>query len=206
MNLLMHPTYFPNIAHFVAISQAGSLTFEKADNFQKQSYRNRSYIYAANGKQLLNIPVVHTQKNRQQYAHVLTCNTENWQRNHWRSLETAYRTSPFFEFYEDDIAPLFKAPVTRLFDFNMACIETVLDCMQYNLPYKTTTVYQKNPEQQTDLRFLADVKATNNLKFEPYNQVFNTKHGYINNLSILDLLFNEGPNSINYLQAQKAFW
>ena len=103
MDILIHPTYLPNIAHFVAIVQAEQVCFEMDDNFQKQTYRNRAYIYGANGKLSLNIPVIHTQKERQKYRDVRIYNEDNWQLNHWKSLETAYRTSPFFEFYEDDL-------------------------------------------------------------------------------------------------------
>ncbi|TYB77060.1 WbqC family protein [Bizionia myxarmorum] len=206
MQLLIHPTYFPNIAHFVAISQAETVTFEMADNFQKQTYRNRTYIYGANGKLLLNIPVVHTQKNRQQYADVLIHNEEKWQRNHWRSLESAYKTSPFFEYYEDDLKPLFEEPASNLLHYNIACFETVCDCLQLELDIKETATFEKNPMGSTDLRFLVQAKGEKAPEFEPYTQVFDDKHDYINNLSILDLLFNEGPNAVNYLQSQKAFW
>ncbi|EGV44310.1 hypothetical protein BZARG_683 [Bizionia argentinensis JUB59] len=206
MKLLIHPTYLPNIAHFVAISQAKTVTFETADNFQKQTYRNRTYIYAANGKLSLNTPVIHTQKERQHYINVQACNEENWQRNHWKSLETAYRTSPFFEYYEDELIHLFEEPVSSLFDFNMKCFDTICDCLQLELDIKKTTLFEKEPNTYTDLRYLAKARGQKSPEFEPYTQVFGDKHGYINNLSILDLLFSEGPNAVNYLQSQKAFW
>lgn len=205
MKVLIHPTYFPNIAHFVAISQAETITFEMADNFQKQTYRNRTYIYGANGKLLLNIPVIHTQKDRQKYVDVLTFNEENWQRNHWKSLESAYKTSPFFEFYEDDLKPLFETPVTNLLDFNLTCIQTIADCLQLEIDYTKTTTFDKQPAAYADFRYLTKAKGEKAPNFEPYTQVFDDKHGYINNLSILDLLFNEGPNALNYLQSQKVF-
>ena len=108
MNIIIHPTYFPTIAHFVAMVKAKRVTFELDDNFLKQTYRNRAYIYAANGKLLLNIPVVHSQKNRQKYRDVKISNDTKWQDHHWKSLLSAYSTSPFFEFYKDELKPLFK--------------------------------------------------------------------------------------------------
>ncbi|WP_417199474.1 WbqC family protein [Bizionia sp.] len=206
MNILIHPTYFPSIAHFVAISQAETVTFEMADNFQKQTYRNRAYIYGANGKLLLNIPVIHSQKDRQQYVDVQTFNDENWQRNHWKSLESAYKTSPFFEFYEDELKPLFEEPVSNLLEFNRRCFQTICDCLQLEIETLQTTTFEKEPAQFTDLRHLVKAKGEQAPNFESYTQVFDDKHGFINNLSILDLICNEGPNALNYLESQKPFW
>ncbi|WP_339633145.1 WbqC family protein [Bizionia echini] len=206
MNILIHPTYFPNVAHFVAMCQAETVTFEMADNFQKQTYRNRTYIYGANGKLLLNIPVVHTQKDRQKYVDVLTFNEENWQRNHWKSIESAYKTSPFFEFYEDELKPLFVEPVSSLLDFNLQCFQTVCNCLQLEIKTNQTTTFEKKTTQYTDLRHLVKAKGEKAPSFELYIQVFNDKHGFINNLSIIDLLCNEGPNALNYLESQKIVW
>lgn len=94
--MLLHPTYFPNIAHFKAILNTESVLFEVHDNYQKQTYRNRSEIYGANGKLALTVPVNYTQKNRQQSKDVLISDTTNWQIQHLKSLESAYRMSPFF--------------------------------------------------------------------------------------------------------------
>jgi len=201
MDILIHPTYFPNIAHFVAIAHAQSVTFEEDDNFLKQTYRNRAYIYAANGKLLLNIPVIHTQKNRQKYRDVKISQETNWQDLHWKSLLSAYRTSPFFEYYEDDLNPLFTTKANYILDFNLKCFETICECLQLETDYLKTTEYQKTVEDKFDFRFLVSAK-TEEQKFEPYKQVFDSKYGFLNNLSVLDLLFNEGPNSLNYLESQ----
>jgi hypothetical protein len=201
MNILIHPTYFPNIAHFVAIAKAKEVTFETDDNFLKQTYRNRTYIYAANGKLLLNIPVIHTQKNRSKYRDVKISQDTNWQDLHWKSLLSAYRTSPFFEYYEDELQPLFKTKTTFILDFNLKCFETICDCLQLEIDYFKAENYQKNVEDKLDFRFLVNAKIEEP-KFENYKQVFDTKHGFLNNLSILDLLFNEGPNALNYLESQ----
>lgn len=202
MDIVIHPTYLPNIAHFVAIIQAKHTCFEMDDNFQKQTYRNRAYIYGANGKLSLNIPVIHTQKERQKYRDVKIYNADKWQSNHWKSLESAYRTSPFFEFYEDDIAPLFQTKADFLLDFNMKCIEAIRDCLQLEINASETHEYQKDISDKLDMRYLVNTKKEKPKLFDPYTQVFNDKHGFISNLSILDLLFNEGPNSIYYLQNQ----
>ncbi|WP_242205880.1 WbqC family protein [Aestuariivivens insulae] len=203
MNIIIHPTYFPSIAHFVAIVKAREVILEMDDNFVKQTYRNRTYIYSANGKLGLNIPVIHSQKNRQKYRDVKIFNKEQWQSIHWKSLLSAYRTSPFFEYYEDELAPLFKQPFDSILDFNLSCLETVCACLQMENNFTKTEVYQKTVDGILDYRPLVHVKKETPQNFTPYTQVFGNKHGFISNLSILDLLFNEGPNAINYLESQK---
>lgn len=201
MNIILHPTYFPNIAHFVALVNAEKVTFEMDDNFLKQTYRSRAYIYAANGKLLLNIPVIHSQKNRQKYRDVKISHDTNWQSLHWKSLLSAYSTSPFFEFYKDELEPLFKVQANFILDFNLKCFEVVCDCLQLDLNTTKTKTYQKQIEDKTDFRYLVNAKMEEP-QFAPYTQVFSNKYGFINNLSILDLLFNEGPNTLNYLESQ----
>ena len=202
MNIVLHPTYFPNLAHFVAMAKADTITFEMDDNFLKQTYRNRTYIYGANGKLSLNIPVVHSQKNRQKYRDVKIFNEDPWQSLHWKSFLSAYRTSPFFEYYEDELQPLFTTKADYLLDFNLKCFEVICDCLQLELNISKTESYQKTIVNKTDLRHLVNAKKEASYPLENYTQVFNSKHGFIPNLSILDLLFNEGPNALNYLESQ----
>ncbi|GAL66711.1 WbqC family protein [Jejuia pallidilutea] len=202
MNILIHPTYFPNIAHFVALAQAKNVTLELGDNYVKQTYRNRTYIYGANGKLLLNIPVVFSQKNRQKYKDVKIFNTEKWQLQHWKSLESAYRTSPFFEFYEDELKPLFFEDTELLLDFNLKCFDVICECLQLDIETSKTTSFKKAVVDKADLRYLVNAKNETPKNFDSYTQVFDDKHGFIPNLSILDLLFNEGPNALNYLESQ----
>jgi WbqC-like protein family len=203
MNIIIHPTYFPNISHFVGIVTADNVVFDVEDNYQKQTYRNRTYIYGANGKLSLSIPVKHTHKNRQLYKDVKIVNDTNWQLSHWKSLQSAYRTSPFFEFYEDELAPLFHKKQQYVLEFNFKCLNVIADCLQLDLNYKTTSIYQKELLNFQDLRFLVNARKEQEQHFEAYTQVFSNKHGYINNLSVLDLLFNEGTNALNYLHSQK---
>ena len=202
MNIIIHPTYFPNIAHFVALTKANDVTFEVDDNFLKQTYRNRTYIYGANGKLALNIPVIHTQKNRQKYRDVKIFNDTKWQELHWKSLLSAYRTSPFFQFYEDELQPLFSMKTEYILDYNLKCFEVVCECLQLDLKISKSEDYHKTIENTDDYRFLVNAKKEQPQSFDTYTQVFNEKHGYIPNLSILDLLFNEGPNAVNYLELQ----
>lgn len=201
MDILIHPTYFPSISHFAAMLQADSITFEVDDNFQKQTNRNRMYIYSANGIQLLNIPVKHTKDIHQKYKDVRLETAFDWQKQHFKSFEAAYRTSPYFEYFEDDIRPVFEKQHTFLMDLNFQIHEIISDCLGISLPYTKTEEYFKEASQ-TDLRYLANGKKDENV-FDSYTQVFDDKHGFLNNLSILDLLFNEGRHAVTYLKEQK---
>lgn len=202
MTSLLYPTYFPNIAHFWAIVNADSVYFEVCDNYQKQSYRNRTEIYGANGKLALTVPVSYTQKNRQLYKDVKIANEEQWQLQHLKSLQSAYSMSPFFEFYIDDLMPLFEEQFDYILDFNLKCFEVLLNSIQLNLTPKHTKIFEKEPTGKTDYRNLVK-RNFEVISFQPYTQVFTEKHGFIPNLSILDLLFNEGPNTELYLKQQK---
>jgi hypothetical protein len=204
MNILLHPTYFPSISHFVAMAQSEQITFEIEDNFQKQTNRNRTYIYSPNGIQLLNIPVKHSKLSHQKTKDIQIENDFDWQKQHFKSLEAAYRSSPFFEYFEDDIRPLFEKKHTFLLDLNFETLDFVTKSMRMKLDYNTTTEYfhEVNTNLVSDFRFLANGKKDTSL-FESYTQVFDDKYGFINNLSILDLLFNEGKFAIDYLKSQK---
>ena len=202
MNNLIYPTYFPNIAHFWAIVNSDSICFEVSDNYQKQSFRNRTEIYGANGKLALTVPVSYSQKNRQLYKDVKIANDESWQLQHLKSLQSAYSMSPFFEFYIDDLMPLFENHYDYILDFNLKCYDLLSDSLQLNSTSKHTSIFEIKPSENKDFRHL--VKRNSKVQsFQPYTQVFTEKHGFISNLSILDLLFNEGPNAELYLKRQE---
>lgn len=201
-NILLHPTYFPSISHFVAMIQADTITFEVEDNFQKQTNRNRMYIASANGLQMLNIPIKHTKDIHQKYNDIRIDHSSGWQKQHFKSLEAAYRTSPYFEYLEDDIRPIFEGKPEFLMDLNFKILEVLTDCLGIKLPYAKTTSFIIEDDQLTDLRHLANGKKDIQ-NFESYTQVFSNKHEFQANLSILDLVFNEGRSAVDYLKRQK---
>lgn len=196
---LLYPTYFPNIASYIVMAQSDELVFEVQDSYQKQTYRNRCYIYGANGKLSLNIPIHYSQKNRQNTEKIKIDNTSKWQSIHWKSIESAYKTSPFFEFYEDEFKELFDTPKEFLLDFNLECISVINSCLSINPVLSNSDVFLKTTTK-SDYRFLVNARKESKIDTTAYIQVFQEKHGFINNLSILDLLFNEGPNAISYLK------
>ncbi|MEH6657162.1 WbqC family protein [Leeuwenhoekiella marinoflava] len=201
MNIIINPTYFPDIITTAALIQADNITLEVCDNYQKQSYRNRMYIATANGKLLLNIPIKHTKKEgHKKTAEALIENNFLWQRQHWRSLVIAYRTSPFFEFYEDDLYPIFHKEYNSLLEFNRASIACVLEMLDVDIDLALTQRYIKDYSDKTDLRFLANAKRKDKLKMPAYRQVFEEPNGFISYLTVLDLIFNLGPEAITYLK------
>lgn len=203
---LLHPMYFGSIAQYIAIVQSDTVLFENQDTYQKQTYRNRTYIYGANGKLLLTVPIKHSGKEqRQRYKDIRIENDFQWQLLHWKSIETAYRTSPFFEYYEDEFAPLFLKKKEFLLDFNYECMQVLWDCLQLDRSYSKTPTYLKEAIDSNDLRILVNARKEKPINIETYIQVFVEKHGFISNLSILDLLFNEGTNALTYLENQSIF-
>ena len=202
-SILLLPSYFPSIAQMAAMVQADEVVFEIDDNYQKQSYRSRTYIAHSNGVLLLNIPIKHSKDGKKNKTKdVIIENDFPWQIQHWKSLESAYRTSPYFEYYEDDLKPLFLKPVNSLLKFNMEVFDFVCELLDVNINYTFTTEYFKNPAQQ-DLRILANPKLKLDFKLAPYFQVLTKEDEFLPNLSILDLLFNEGTNALTYLENQK---
>ncbi len=202
MSILLNPSYFPSIAQMVAVAKADLVVFEVADNYQKQTYRNRAHIAHANGRLLLNVPIKHSKtKERQKTKDVVAEDNFPWQLQHWKSLQSAYRTSPFFEFYEDDIYSLFHETVTELMDHNLTIFNLMCDLLGIDVAVEKTTEYLKEPPQN-DLRHLIASKKEKDYPLAPYTQVHEKNHGFLSNLSVLDLLFNEGPNALNYLESQ----
>jgi len=202
-DILVHLPYFGSIVQLREMLRTDTIFIENEDNYQKQTYRNRLNIYGANGKLTLNIPIKHLHtpgfKQHQKYKDVKLEKDLKWQKQHWKSLESAYKTSPFFEYYEDDLAPLFHKDFDYLMDFNYKCLEALEECLQLNIKYQKTAEFMITPKGMIDKRAL--INAKKDIIIPEYTQVFQEKHGFISNLSILDLLFNEGPNTANYLES-----
>ena len=198
MKYLIAPTYLPNISYMAWLIKK-KIYFNLTDKYNKQTFRNRSEIYGANGKLILTIPIIHIKEKRRQLTkQVKIFDKINWQTNHWKSICSAYRSSPYFEFYEQDFFNFyFKIKERSLFNFKLKLISNILNLL--NQPFNFQTI-SYNKEKHTKVDKLIDAK---NIHFQTtkYNQVFSNKYGYLNNLSIIDLLFNLGPNTIDYLKS-----
>ncbi len=201
--ILIHPGYCIPVIHYACIVQAEHVIFEALDNYQKQSYRTRTKIATASGVLQLTIPIKHSRnpEGHQLYFNVRLENKFHWQRDHWRSLKVAYQTSPFFEYYEDTLEPLYANTYDKLIDFNLAFHEIIMECLQLDKEITYTEEYFRKPKEPIiDLRTLITSKKEPDYELPKYHQLFHDKHGYLPNISILDLLFNEGPNALIYLE------
>lgn len=192
------PAYLPNINYMAWMVSQTQVAFVTHNIYQKQTYRNRTEIYGANGKLKLTIPIVHAKNQGRQIDENVAIHYENgWQKDHWKSLEAAYRSSPFFEYYEDDFYPYYHQNFEKLMDFNIVLIEKILSLLDAEVNILRMVKVEK---EFSDL-IIAKKKVK---KDNPhYHQVFQSKHGFINNLSILDLIFNLGPQSLEYLRQVK---
>ena len=199
MDILIHPNYFPNIHQFNQIIKANNILFEVSDNYQKQTFRNRTYIYGANGKLGLFIPVIHTHKQRELFKDVKISYESNWMDLHLKSLQSAYRSSPYFEYFEDDFIKLYSEKEKFLVDFNIKCIKLIYNLLDIDLNFKISNEYIEKTNEIIDLRGLSNARKQKTIETPKYIQVFESKHGYLNNLSILDIIFSEGKNSVSLM-------
>jgi len=200
--VLIYPTYFPSISHYVAMVQSEQVIFEVDDHFQKQTNRNRTYIYSPNGKQLLYVPILHLKRGTHQKTKEVKIDySENWQKQHFKSLEAAYRSSPFFEYFEDEFIPIFEKKHQFLLDLNLEVFEVINNCLGIQIPHEKTTEYFHQVEGVLDARPLANGKK-DIFKNTPYTQVFDDRYGFLENISIMDLLCSEGRYALDYLKKQ----
>lgn len=199
--MLIHPSYFGSISQFAFMVKQPIIYLEVCDNYQKQTYRNRTNIYGASGKLMLNIPIIHNKEAKRQLTKDVRIERQfNWRKQHLKSIKNAYQTSPFFEFYEDDFAAFYQTDFTHLLDVNLASLKLIANLLDLEIEFRQTTDYKTVIEDKNDYRFLINAKIKPIFKFETYTQLFDDKHGFLPNLSILDLLFMEGPNALNYLE------
>ena len=202
---LLSTTYLGPVQYFTKFLRYDTLYLEVEENYQKQSYRNRCIILSANGVLPLTIPVT-KDRPKERTRDIRIDNTLEWQKNHWTSIESAYSSSPFFEFLADDFAPFYRKRYRFLLDFTLPMLEMVLGHLEIHPSVKLTQRYQKEPEPAVDdLRDMIHPKKRvqrPDPAFEPafYYQVFQSRYGFVPNLSIIDLLFNEGANAENVLK------
>lgn len=200
---VLSTAYMGPIQYFTKCILYSDIYIEQHETYLKQSYRNRCYIYGTNGRIKLTIPVKKLNSNKTK--DILIDYDTNWQRIHWNSIVSAYRSSPFFEFYEDDLKNFYSEKEKTLLDFNQKILKLLLGFLDIDIKISLTESFQRKYEHETDLRECINPKkrlAGKDNKFVPYkyNQVFIEKHGFIPNLSVIDLLFNEGSNAMEILR------
>lgn len=198
MEAIFPLTYLGPVSIFANLLQYDKVLIEKKEHFIKQSYRNRCEIVGASGKLSLSIPTFRKGRDKRIIDEVGICNDESWKTVHWRSICTAYRSSPYFEYYEADFEGLFLQESTNLFEFNLALFELILKKLKMEVQFSFTSEFILNYEIDDYRPFYAR-NSEEQLVFPRYIQVFEERVGFQPNLSVLDLLFNEGPASKDYL-------
>jgi len=193
-NTLLPTAYFGPISYYAILLQEPNCSIELHEHFIKQSIRNRCDIYGANGKLQLTIPKQRKGSSKTIIKEIQISYKQNWQKEHWNAIVSSYNSSPYFEYYKDEFLPFFEEQEEYLVNFNNKLQAVILSLLQEEKDIKTTTEYL-HQGNFSDLRN----HNWNFKKQERYDQVFMEKHGFIANLSILDLLFNLGPESADYL-------
>ncbi len=195
--------YLAPTSYYMAIAQNESVVIERNCNYIKQTYRNRCNIVGTNGVQPLSIPVEKPNSGKCATRDILISNHNNWQHLHWHAIKSAYGSTPFFEYYQDYLIPFYEKSTKYLFDLNEALLHTLCPLLQLDTPIGYTEEYKTEfTPNEIDLREAIHPKkeVIENLHPLPYYQVFDQKLGYQPNMSIIDLLFNMGTESILVLK------
>jgi hypothetical protein len=204
-SILLSTAYFAPIRYFSKILVYPEIYIEQHENFIKQTYRNRTVILGANGPVSLIVPVEKGREKKIKIKDLRIAYDEEWQRNHWRTIFSAYNSSPFFEYYADDIEPFFRKKYNFLFDFNQQITKALTEILEIQLSLTLTEEFELIPENCLNFREQINPKThlidhDPHFVSQPYTQVFSEKFGFIPDLSILDLLFNEGPSARDLLE------
>lgn len=201
-SILLPTAYIPNIAYFASLMQATEAWIEGSEHYVKQSYRNRSYILTANGVIRLSIPVLHHGKVPIQELEI--DHRKHWQRQHWRAIQSAYAKAPFFEHFEQALHAALHFESPTLFEFNQNLLQTCLDLLRIKTKINVTTRFRQelDKEHWVDGRTLFHPKNPLKASMPSYFQCFG--EGFEPNMSIIDLLFCEGPQATMFLAQTRS--
>lgn len=184
---------FPPVRWWTHAVKSGAVTTDLGEYYQKMSYRNRYYLASPNGKTLMSLPLAKGRNQRMPLSEVKLFNESNWQDNHWKTIVSLYGRSPFFEYFEHLVKPLFETKYEYLHDFNTASLELINKILDLQLKLSTTREYRKTyPADTIDLRSALLPQDSLVPDTPVYYQVFAERCGFIADCSILDLLFCEG--------------
>lgn len=196
---------FPNIYWWLKAAGADAIVFDNAEHFQKMSYRNRYYISGANGLIQLSIPLVSGRNQRCAMKDVQVSHAENWEVQHWRTIVSVYSRTPYFEYYEPGLKKIFDTNFTQLTAFNLATVQWLMAQLKLKTELQFTDQYKPDYGSGiVDLRsgFTPGIERTA-VDAAAYYQIFADRTGFLPNLSMLDLLFAEGPHTMQWLKDNK---
>ncbi|WP_292268167.1 WbqC family protein [Butyricimonas sp.] len=204
MNILVNTAYFPPIQYFSEIKNCSEILVEQHESYGKQSYRNRCDIMTANGVMTLSVPVVKGATLKILTKDVLVDYSTNWQKLHFKGIESAYKNSPYYDYYIDNLLPFFERKEKYLLDLNTKILRELMENIGLNRPLTFTEDYYPIPANHDDLRDVIHPKPSRRrterpFTPKPYHQTFAERFPFTPNLSIIDLLFNMGPETGGYL-------
>ena len=197
MKALLPISYLGPISYYCILLKSEKIYIETKEHFIKQSVRNRCSILSANGTQVLSIPKERKSADKTIITDINISNTQNWQKLHWQALISSYNSSPFFEHYKDQLEEFYRSPQSNLFDFNLRLTKLILSFLQEEKQIHFTSEFDRN-FNGVDFRN----HKFKNLQMEKYEQVFSEKIEFQSDLSVVDLLFNLGPETTSYLERQ----
>ena len=200
MKSILLPTYFPSLL-FWKIILKNNFFWMKNSYYKKQTLRNRMFIHGANGKLMLSIPIRHSGINQKRfYDDISIDSSSDWKKNHFKSIKIAYQSSPYFEFYEEDLKNFYQVETSNLYNFNLKSVELVLKWLEMGTNKRTIDFNIEIYKQSKNIREIdnREIKKKSNIK---YIQTFEDKNGFIDGLSILDMIFNCGPKTKDYIKA-----
>lgn len=195
MSNIFPTAYLPSIEYVSLFLKTDDVSIELYETYQKQSCRTRCNVMTANGIQTLTIPVIKTNGNHTLTKDIEISYKEAWQQTHLRCLESAYRKSAYFDYYFPYFEKIYKQKFNTLIELNDYCLKTILKLLKVKKEYSYTEDFEKIVDDK-DFRISLSKNNYNNFEMKPYYQVFADRHGFVSNLSIVDLLFNEGSNSM----------
>lgn len=198
---MLSSAYFGPIQWYQKLNRHREVLLERHDNFLKQTFRNRCVIATANGPQALSVPIERYDGLKCCMKDIRVSNHGRWRHVHWNALVSAYGESPFFEFLADDIRPFFEKRWDYLFDFNLEITHKLCELLDIEPSIALTTHYEAKPNCLDFREAIRPKRPLPDNDFTPrrYYQVYERKHGFLPNLSILDLLFNMGNEAVLYL-------
>ncbi|MBN2891468.1 MAG: WbqC family protein [Bacteroidales bacterium] len=197
---ILSTAYFPNIQYFTEVLRASELIIEQYENFPKQTYRNRCHILAANGVLPLVVPVLNGRSGKIKTKDIKISFVENWQKQHYQSIKSAYSSAPFYDYIMPEFEFLFTKKFHFLIELNNSILKTIKKLLEIKTDFSLTEDFiEINEQNKSDFRFTISPKIKIDLNSEKYIQVFSDRFEFQPNLSILDLLFNLGPESRIFL-------
>jgi hypothetical protein len=197
--ILVSTAYLPPVEYFSVFSHAGEVLVEREENYLKQSYRNRCKILSGHGPQILSVPVYLGSQHKTSVKEIRIDYSKRWQQVHLGAITAAYGCSPYFQFYFESLEKIISGKNDYLIDLNMGLMESIVKMLKLKVKISYTTDFEPLKKDANDFRYKISPKIKSAFLVKEYLQVFDTGNGFVQGLSIIDLIFNKGPEAADYL-------